>query len=324
MVGVLGMAVLPFGMCAEWSGIVQFPADHDDNRFVAPEAVAPVGESFAALRRGNPGARQLPPRRTLAADKRQRMRLLRSLPLLAASLAALAFFAMTSGGKLSRPVQPVLAYVDRGLEQLGLGISEIAITGQRMTPDRAIYQQLDLGGTRSLWLMDTMAAQRRIETLPWIKQATIKRVFPDRLQIAVTERTPVAVWLDGSGRRQLIDGTGRVLGSPLDDKHRHLTLFFGNGAAKTAATILAAVKRLPDLAGRVRVFEWVAQRRWTLHLVSGQTIHLPETAWHLALQRLVSGSPAGKLVDADFHVLDMRLAGRVTILGGSNRGRPNG
>ena len=57
---------------------------------------------------------------------------------------------------------------------------------------------------------DSRAAQDRIERLPWVERASVERVLPDRLEVRVSERSPVAVWRRGD-RNFLIDGSGRVL-----------------------------------------------------------------------------------------------------------------
>lgn len=63
--------------------------------------------------------------------------------------------------------------------------------------------------TNALWL-DEGAAERRLEAEPWIAHADVSVSFPLSIQIAVTERTPVAV-LDGIGG--LIAGDGTSLGT---------------------------------------------------------------------------------------------------------------
>jgi len=65
--------------------------------------------------------------------------------------------------------------------------------------------------TNVLWL-DEGAAERRLEAEPWIAHADVSASFPLTIEIAVTERTPVAVVGGGSG--SLIAGDGTALGRP--------------------------------------------------------------------------------------------------------------
>lgn len=70
-------------------------------------------------------------------------------------------------------------------------------------------------GTNVLWL-DDRAAERRLEAEPWIAHADVSASFPLTIEIAVTERSPVAVLGGGSGG--LIAGDGTALGTPAAGK----------------------------------------------------------------------------------------------------------
>ena len=40
--------------------------------------------------------------------------------------------------------------------------------------------------------------RRQIESLPWVEQATVRRALPNRVEIEIVERTPIAFLRDGS------------------------------------------------------------------------------------------------------------------------------
>jgi cell division protein FtsQ len=65
--------------------------------------------------------------------------------------------------------------------------------------------------TNVLWF-DEAVAEQRLEAEPWIAHADVSASFPLTIQIAVTERTPVAVI--GRGAGSLIAGDGTALGGP--------------------------------------------------------------------------------------------------------------
>ncbi|MEZ5180433.1 MAG: FtsQ-type POTRA domain-containing protein [Acidimicrobiales bacterium] len=58
--------------------------------------------------------------------------------------------------------------------------------------------------------LDAGAAARRIEQVPWVASATVARGWPDRVEVRVRARQPVAV--AGTGRRAVqVDATGRAI-----------------------------------------------------------------------------------------------------------------
>lgn len=268
----------------------------------APEAGASVPNCARARSR----------RHQQAANARRGSRLRRVLPLAIAALAAAAFSLLTEGGRLARPAMPIVAYFGNGLQSLGLGMSEVIVRGQRETPDSAIYDQLKLDESRSIWLFDTEAARQRIEALPWVRSASLKRVFPDQLHIDIRERTPKAVWNDGH-RSVLIDSSGRVLGELANRQTSGLPVIFGEGAAPHAQSIVETIDRSPALQGKVAIYEWSANRRWSLHLKTGQRILLPATGLGSAILRMTKGKIGNRLLDTNFETLDLRLESQVAV-----------
>lgn len=236
----------------------------------------------------------------------------RSLPMAIALMAVLMFVILTNGGRVARETSPITSYVGTLLNRLGLGLNEVTVSGQRMTADRDIYDRLQLAKQNSVWLIDIEQARRRVETLSWVEQASLQRVFPDRLHVDIKERTPRAIWSDGHNS-MLIDRTGRVLGPLGASKSSALPIMFGVDAPKHADAVLNAIAAFPDLQNKVAVFEWTARRRWTLHLRNGQKILLPAQGWTTALLQLVKGKAPRRLIDADFRTLDMRIASQTAI-----------
>lgn len=225
-------------------------------------------------------------------------------------LAALAAFGLAQGVTLVRNQHAgtVLAKLETWAQLAGLGLDQVTLIGHRYTADTDIFEAIGLKRARTMLSFDPAAAQARLAELPWIQQASLERVFPDRLEVRVTERTPVAVW--GRGERSfLIDGAGRTLAQVPADVMPELPRVTGEGADSAAAGLFAGLAPFPDLKARIASAERVGGRRWTLRLNGGGAIQLPVEGEAQALAQaaglLATGFGRGEI--------DVRAAGRAIV-----------
>ncbi len=111
-------------------------------------------------------------------------------------------------------VLAVVAIVVGGLAVLGsslFAVDEVDVQGAVYTdPDALAAVVDDLRGTPVL-RVDTGAAERQLEAIPWVEDARVTTDFPDRVRIEIRERTPVLAFQAGDGRYRVIDRDGRVL-----------------------------------------------------------------------------------------------------------------
>lgn len=225
---------------------------------------------------------------------------------------AFALSVLTDGGRLMSAEAPFFPEADKILYWTGLRIDQVSVSGHRLTPDADIFDAIDLASVRSLLSLDSSAARQRIERLPWIKTATISRVFPASLKVHVTERKPAALWIRNA-RDYLIDETGRVLSAVRPGTHRGLPRVAGQGAESEAKALLDLVARYPIIAKRFEMAERVGARRWTLRLTNGVTVHLGADREARAFQALSSLEDLGKLISGRDVIVDLRSRSRITV-----------
>jgi cell division protein FtsQ len=245
-----------------------------------------------------------------------------AVPVLAAAAGLMAMLGLIGVGRPATRAA-AMAGLERLAESAGFGLQQIAITGQRFTPDGDIFDALDLSNARTLLGFDNRAAQRRIEALPWVERASMERVFPDRLDIHIVEREAFAVW-QTDGQYFLIDRTGRRLAALPARALPALRRVAGEGADVSAAPLFAALAAYPELVRRLEVAERVGGRRWTLRLSGAAAILLPADAGDATLARaaaLVAAGYAGPGGSIDLRVADRTVlrahAGAPTTPGGS-------
>ncbi len=79
----------------------------------------------------------------------------------------------------------------------------------------------DIG--RNLFFVPLARRRVELEQIPWVEHATVMRILPNQLRVAVSERTPIA-FVEIHGRIELADAAGVILEmSPQDMAARHYT-----------------------------------------------------------------------------------------------------
>jgi len=68
----------------------------------------------------------------------------------------------------------------------------------------------------NFFTIDLSAARRAFETVPWVRQAVVRREFPNRLRVSLEEHHAVALW-GGEGDSRLLGDRGEVFEANVGD-----------------------------------------------------------------------------------------------------------
>jgi cell division protein FtsQ len=201
---------------------------------------------------------------------------------------------------------------DAAANAAGFRISSIALSGERHVSREEILSAAGVTGTTSLLFFDVEEARDRLKTNPWIADATVLKLYPDRLQIGIKEREAFALWQQ-AGRVSVVAGDGTELEPYVNPRLIRLPLVVGLGAAVRAKEFLALLDRYPELRDQVRASVLISERRWNLRLRNGLDIRLPEIDVEQALATLEALDKEKKLLSRDIVAIDLRLPDRVTV-----------
>ena len=193
----------------------------------------------------------------------------------------------------------------------GFGISSINISGQTLTSEATILKALDIGSASSTLNFDADAALARIEALPSVKLASIRKIYPSGLAVSIVEKQPMARWRIGD-KTWLVDEDG----SPIiadDGSFRSLPLVVGEGAASDAMVMIHALDRYPQITEDLAALSRIGDRRWDLIFYSGLRVQLPENGVAQALAELDQYETDHQLLERDVNVIDMRVPGMLSL-----------
>ena len=194
----------------------------------------------------------------------------------------------------------------------GFRVTGVALTGNKHLNREEILARAGVTGNTALLFFDVADARARLLADPWIADATIQKLYPDRLQITLTEREAFALW-QKDGRISVIGADGTVLEPFVSRPYIPLPLVVGRGAETRAKEFLALLARFPDVRDNVLALILIAERRWNLRLKNGIDVRLPEQDTEGALAELVALDHGKKLMTRDVAGIDLRLPDRVTV-----------
>ena len=201
---------------------------------------------------------------------------------------------------------------DAAANAAGMRIATVSLSGQRQVSREEIFAAAGVTDRSSLLFLDVADARARLEAIPWIAEATVRKLYPDRLQITITEREAFALWQQ-QGKVHVIAADGTVLGTKVEPRLATLPFVVGNGAAVKARDFLAVLDRFPAIRDQVRASILVGDRRWNLRLKNGIDVRLPDTDMERALETLARLDRDKNLLNRDIVAVDLRLADRLTV-----------
>jgi cell division protein FtsQ len=195
---------------------------------------------------------------------------------------------------------------------LGLVVTDIEVEGRQTTDAATILAALNADRGTPILAVSPARAKQQLESLPWVRSATIERRLPGMLSVRLVERHPLAVWQHG-GKHELIDRDGSVI--PVTDLTRfaRLPTVVGDDAARHAAGLIDMLARQPELAARVTAGVRVDDRRWNLRIDNAIDVLLPEEEPAAAWARLAALDHQDNVLKRDLLAVDMRLPDRVVL-----------
>lgn len=128
--------------------------------------------------------------------------------------------------------------------------------------------------------VDLQQGRAAFETVPWVRRAVVRRVWPDRLAVRLEEHRAAALW-EGSdpenGADRLVNSHGEVFEANVGDvEDENLPVF--SGPEGTSAQMLALYRRLQAALARLELgvlrVELSGRGSWHVELDSGAALEL--------------------------------------------------
>lgn len=195
---------------------------------------------------------------------------------------------------------------------LGFRVVAVATEGQSALTDDEVLLALGVKDDTALPFLDVKAARERLMANPLVAEATVRKLYPDRVTVHLTERKPFALW-QHDGKVQILAADGTAIDEFRDSRFAHLPLVVGPSANLKAEKLLEALDAAPKIKAETYAAVLVAERRWNLRLRSGVEVKLPETGFAEALARLETMQESENLLSKWIDVVDLREPDRTIV-----------
>jgi cell division protein FtsQ len=202
------------------------------------------------------------------------------------------------------------------------GASTLDIHGAEHASRRAIESVFAEDMGRSVYLLPLADRRATLQTVDWVKDASVARLWPNRVVVRVTERQPVAFLTVAPSRFGLIDAEGVIL--PQSPGRFHLPVLTGvhprDSVPERRVGVQRMLRLLADLGGMAdKVSEIDVSDRDNLKVTQPYegrmvTLLLGDQDFGVRYQNFVShyGEIKQKLPGAA--TLDLRLEDRITVV----------
>jgi cell division protein FtsQ len=125
--------------------------------------------------------------------------------------------------------------------------------------------------------IDLDKARAAFESVPWVRQATLRRIWPDRLAVRLDEHHPVALWQGEDGNERLVNEFGEVFEANVGEVEDEKLPQF-SGPEGSSAAMLSLYRRLMPLFAAQRLepvtMQLSGRGSWSLELDSGAAVVL--------------------------------------------------
>lgn len=197
----------------------------------------------------------------------------------------------------------------------GFGIQDIIIEGRHKTTLASLEKQISLNRDNSILEADLSILKGKIEDLPWVEKAEIKRsYFPNVLQVNLKEKDIVALY-QTEGQFYPVDKFGQVLWVDYTPSKPFLVIV-GEGAPAKLFELFGIISADPELFKRIKAAVLHSGRRWDLifdNLEHGITVKMPEDNLDKAYAKLIKINNKYGIFKRKLTFIDLRYQDKVSV-----------
>ena len=139
----------------------------------------------------------------------------------------------------------------------------------------------------NLYQLDDKGLERDLEAIPWVKDVSLRKSWPQELIINVKEHYPVAYW----GEDQLLDQYGEIFNGVLPEKRKDFPVLYSpeDKGHEMGERYLQVLKWLKDVPMKIVSLTEDARGSWVVGFENGLVVNIGVQDQEKRLKRFVVG-----------------------------------
>ena len=222
------------------------------------------------------------------------------------------FISLCASGLYFIKGDQILTALDAALVERGFAPQIIEITGRYQTDQAMLKTVLAPYQGMSIFSLDLYGLRAQLLEIGWVREAIVARKWPNRLEIKLKERRPIALLQTANGHK-LIDDKGVQISEADPSEFSHLIVASGIGAAQQMRSILDILSTEPEILIDVWAVQRISDRRWDVHFRSGLIVKLPEKDALFAWSRLARLDQTTDIMRRDLVSIDLRFTDQLIV-----------
>lgn len=219
---------------------------------------------------------------------------------------------------------------------------DVVVEGNRYVSKAEILAALDIppgasGKGTNIFRSSLNEREKEVESVPWVRSATVVRSYPHSLAVYVTERVPVA-FVDVAGQIKMVDQQGALLDPP-EKGHFDFPVVKGLDFQETprerAARLNLYQQFMRETSGKMASSGWVvsevdlsdASNLKALLVQGGQTllVYFGSSGFLDHFENLMTVLPQLRKTNARIDSVDLRFRNQVVVnpVGGDSSSAPS-
>ena len=188
-------------------------------------------------------------------------------------------------------------------------VQDIIISGDRLfIDDQQIQRLIKKSQPGSFFELDVNQTHHTVEAMPWVYRASVRKRWPNGLEIFVVEQQPAAIWNGDMLLNQFGDAyDAQISSEDLNSKITLPNLYGPGGSEQTALQGYRNMQSLLDATNLYIVEMFLSERfAWNVQLNNGIKLNLGRTEFIDRLQRFVDLLPLISQQDRQVDYVDLR------------------